>query len=59
LNQIVLAKEDGPCEQWWEAKTIKLDKNVFTLQWRDRPDLSSIEWPRSSLGLVHPAPKAR
>ena len=31
LNQIVLAKEDGPAEQWWEAKTIKLDKDVFTL----------------------------
>jgi hypothetical protein len=59
VDQIVLAKEDGPCEQWWEAKTIKLDKNVFTLQWRDRPDLPSIERPRFSLGLVHPAPKAR
>ena len=59
IDQIVLAKEDGPCEQWWEAKTIKLDKDVFTLQWRDRPDLPSIERSRSSLGLVHPAPKAR
>ena len=27
LNQIVLAKEDGPAEQWWEAKTVKLDKD--------------------------------
>ncbi len=35
LNQIVLAREDGPMEQWWEAKTIKLDKDIFTLQWRD------------------------
>ncbi len=26
LNQIVLAKEEGPMEQWWEAKTINLDK---------------------------------
>jgi hypothetical protein len=59
VDQVVLAKEDGPCEQWWEAKTIKLDKDVFTLQWRDRPDLPSIERPRSTLGLVHPAPKAR
>ena len=59
VDQIVLAKEEGPCEQWWEAKTIKLEKDVFTLQWRDRPDLPSIERPRLSLGLVHPAPKAR
>jgi hypothetical protein len=58
-DQIVLAKEEGPCEQWWEAKTIRLEKDVFTLQWRDRPDLPSIERPRLSLGLVHPAPKAR
>lgn len=59
LNQIVLAKEDGPCEQWWEAKTIMADKDVFTLQWRDCPDLPPIERPRSSLGLMNPAPKVR
>jgi hypothetical protein len=59
LDQIVLAKEDGPCEQWWEARTIKLDKDVFTLRWRDQPNLPPIERPRSSLGLVHPAPKTR
>ena len=59
LNQIVLAKEDGPAEQWWEAKTIKLDKDVFTLEWRDHPHLPAIVRPRSALGLVHPAPKVR
>lgn len=59
INQIVLTKEDGPCEQWWEAKTIKLDKDIFTLQWRDRPDLPTIERPRSCLGLMHPSPKTR
>jgi len=59
LNQIVLAKEDGPAEQFWEAKTIKLDKDIFTLQWRDHPQLPVIVRPRSALGLVHPAPKVR
>ena len=59
LDQIVLAKEDGPCEQWWEAKTIKADKDLFTLQWRDRSNLPVIVRPRTSLGLVHPAPKTR
>jgi len=59
IDQIVLAKEDGPCEQWWEAKTIKFDKDVFTLQWRDQPTLPPIERPRSALGLMHPAPKSR
>ena len=59
LNQIVLAKEEGPMEQWWEATTINLDKGVFTLQWRDYPQLPVIMRGRSALGLVHPAPKVR
>jgi hypothetical protein len=59
LGQTVLAKEDGPAEQWWEAKTIKLDKDIFTLQWRDYPQLPVIVRPRSALGLVHPSPKVR
>jgi len=59
LNQIVLAKEDGPIEQWWEAKTVKLDKDMFTLEWRDHPELPPIVRPRSALGLVHPTPKVR
>lgn len=59
LDQIVLAKEDGPCQQWWEAKTIKADNDTFTLQWRDHPNLPVIVRPRNCLGLVHPAPKAR
>lgn len=59
LDQIVLAKEDGPAEQWWEVKTIKMDKDQFTLQWRDHPSLPPIVRPRFALGLVHPSPKAR
>lgn len=59
LNQIVLAKEEGPMEQWWEARTINLVKDAFTLEWRDHPQLPAIVRPRSALGLVHPAPKVR
>jgi hypothetical protein len=59
LEQIVLAKEDGPAEQWWDAETIKVDKDVFTLQWRGYTNLPVIVRPRLALGLVHPAPKAR
>lgn len=57
VDQTVLAKEDGPMEQWWEAKIVKVDKDQFTLQWRDYPKLPPIVRPRSSLGLMHPAPK--
>jgi hypothetical protein len=59
LDQIVLAKEDGPAEQWWEAKTTKIDKDLLTLQWRDYPKLLPIVRPRMTLGLVHPNPKTR
>jgi hypothetical protein len=58
-GQIVLAKEDGPAEQWWEAKIVGNDKDIFTLQWRDHPKLPQIVRPRAALGLVHPNPKAR
>ena len=57
VDQTVLAKEDGPMEQWWEAKIVKIDKDHFTLQWRDYPKLPQIVRSRSSLGLMHPAPK--
>jgi Agenet domain len=57
VDQTVLAKEDGPMEQWWEAKIVKIDKDQFTLQWRDYPKLPQIVRCRSSLGLMHPAPK--
>jgi len=59
INQIVLAKEDGPAEQWWEAETTKMDKDLFTLQWRDHLNLPVIVRPRLALGLVHPNPKSR
>lgn len=58
-DQIVLAKEDGPCEQWWEAKVITIENDVATLQWRDYPGLPPILRPRAGLGLMHPAPKSR
>ena len=59
LNQIVLAKEDGPAEQWWEAKTVKLQNDVFTLEWRDHPQFSRHSATAIALGLVHAAPKTR
>jgi hypothetical protein len=57
VDQTVLAKEDGPMAQWWEAKIVKIDKDQFTLQWRDYPKLPQIVRTRPSLGLMHPAPK--
>lgn len=58
-GKIVLAKEDGPCEQWWEAKVIEQDKDIFVLQWASHAALPAIRRSRHSLGLMHPAPKSR
>lgn len=59
VDQTVLAKEDGPMEQWWEAKIVSVGNDEFILQWRDYPDLPQIVRARSALGLMHPAPKLR
>lgn len=57
-GHIVLAKEDGPCEQWWDVNVLKADKDTLTLQWRIAPTLE-VERPRPSVALLHPAPKTR
>jgi hypothetical protein len=58
LNQVVLAKEEGPMEQWWEAHPIEVSTDTFTLKWRDYPALPTIVRPRAALALVHPNPGA-
>lgn len=58
-GQIVLAKEDGPMQQWWEARTVSQEGDTFTLQWRDRPELPAINRHRFALGLMQPNPKVR
>jgi len=56
LNQLVLAKEEGPMEQWWEANPIDAHGDSFTLRWRDYPALPTIARPRLGLALIHPNP---
>ena len=58
-GHIVLAKEDGPMQQWWEAKVIAQEGEAFTLEWRDHPGLPPIKRTRFGLALIHPNPKAR
>jgi hypothetical protein len=57
VDHTILAKEDGPIEQWWEAKIVRIDKDQFTLQWRDYPKLPQIVRSRTNLALLNPAPK--
>jgi hypothetical protein len=58
-GHIVLAKEDGPCEQWWDADVRKADKDQLTLIWRAALTLPELTRPRLSVALLHPAPKTR
>ena len=59
VGQVVLAKEDGPMQQFWEAKVTAQEGEVFTLAWRDHPKLPPIRRQRLDLALVHPNPKPR
>jgi hypothetical protein len=56
LNQLVLAKEDGPMEQWWEATPLEVVGDGFTLKWRDYPNVPVITRTRFGLALIHPVP---
>lgn len=56
LNHLVLAQEDGPMQQFWEANPIKVDGDSFTLRWRDYPSIPTIVRRRVSLALLHPSP---
>ncbi len=52
----VLAKEDGPMEQWWEAAVTAMKGDAATLTWRDYPTLPELHRPRASLALIYPGP---
>ena len=56
LQALVLAKEEGPMEQWWEATPIEVDADIFKLRWRDYPALPPIVRARLALALLHPKP---
>jgi hypothetical protein len=55
-EHIVLAKEEGPMEQWWEAAAIKTEGENITLRWRDFQRLPELTRRRSALALIHPNP---
>jgi hypothetical protein len=59
VGHVVLAKEDGPMQQFWEAKITSQEGDLFTLAWRDHPKLPPVTRQRLELALVHPNPKAR
>ena len=54
VGHLVLAKEDGPMESWWEAVVTVKDGDSFTLQWRDHTSLPAIIRQRFKLALICP-----
>ncbi|MBN9051030.1 MAG: hypothetical protein J0H78_16365 [Rhizobiales bacterium] len=56
VNHTVLAKEDGPMQQWWEATVRTMKSDAATLSWRDYPSLPELHRPRPALALLHPMP---
>jgi hypothetical protein len=54
LGSLLLAKEDGPMQSWWEAIVTVKDGDALTLQWRDYTNLPTVVRERSKLGLLCP-----
>lgn len=59
VGHVVLAREDGPMQQLWEARITGQEGELFVLEWRDHPKLPPIRRQRLELALVHPNPKPR
>jgi hypothetical protein len=57
VDHLVLAKDDGPCQSWWEAIPTEKHGDTFTLRWRDHAYLSKIVRARLSLALLCPTAK--
>jgi hypothetical protein len=57
VGHLVLAKDDGPCQSWWEAIPTEKHGDTFTLRWRDHAYLSKIVRARLSLALLCPTAK--
>ncbi len=53
-DHLVLAKGSDPWAGWWEAIPIEKKDHVFTVRWRDYPQLPTIVRHRYSLALLYP-----
>jgi hypothetical protein len=57
IDHLVLAKDDSPCQSWWEAIPTEKHGDKFTLRWRDYAELPTIVRPRLNLALLCPSAK--
>jgi hypothetical protein len=54
VGHLVLARDDGPWESWWEATPIERAGDGFKLRWRDYANLTPITRSRFDLALICP-----
>jgi hypothetical protein len=58
VGHLVIAKEDGPWQSWWEGVVAKVDGDVLRIEWRKHPDLPPIVRHRAQVALLPPKPAA-
>jgi hypothetical protein len=54
-GHLVLAREDGDQEGWWEAIITKCEDDMLTLRFRDYPKMAPITRHRTAVALLNPA----
>ena len=54
-GDLVLAKDDPDPEGWYDAVVVEVRGDLFTLTWRDWPDLDRIVRRAEHIALLHPA----
>jgi len=57
VDQLVLAKDDGPWLSWWEAVPVEKTGDGFKLRWRDKVNKTLFVRPRLELALICPDAK--
>jgi hypothetical protein len=55
-EHVVLAKEEGPMENWWDATVTNSDSKDLSLRWLGFETLPEIKRPRLALALLHANP---
>jgi hypothetical protein len=53
-DHVVVAKEEGPFQSWWEAIVTEASGDALTLRWRNRPQLPPIARHRLHVALMLP-----
>jgi hypothetical protein len=57
VNHLVLAKDDSPCQSYWESIPTEKHGDTFTLRWRGYAEVPNIVRPRLSLAILCPSAK--